>query len=187
MNANIVTPLQIKISLYGESGPDLNQGKSLFWELLKNVCFSKSESVREQRQGFRNFDSKIVLNTLMYFPPLIPISFLFWGNIIHDYLHFLREMDNWKHSTSREYLPDEYACIYGVASGKLLYVEWPDISHNVVRPKDKLQRENPWSWIWKLLWLPESSAIRNLWKEQKSSYCVNGHLRFYPLCFVFFI
>ena len=94
MNANIVTPLQIKISLYGESGPDLNQGKSLFWELLENVCFSKSESVREQRQGFRNFDSKIVLNTLMYFPPLIPISFLFWGNIIHDYLHFLREMDN---------------------------------------------------------------------------------------------
>lgn len=56
MNANIVTPLQIKIGLYGECDPDLNQGKSLFWELLE----SKSESV-EQRHGFRNFDSKICI------------------------------------------------------------------------------------------------------------------------------
>lgn len=49
MNANIVTPLQVKIVLNVESSPEVNQGKRLLWKLLENVCFSKSESVREQR------------------------------------------------------------------------------------------------------------------------------------------
>lgn len=79
MNANIVTPLQIKISLYGESGPDLNQGKSLFWKLLENVCFSKSESVREQRQGFRNFDSKICIKYINVFPTTYTYFFSLLG------------------------------------------------------------------------------------------------------------
>lgn len=82
MNANIVTPLQIKMGLYGECDPDLNQGKSLFWELLENVCFSKSESVREQRQGFRNFGSKICIKYFNVFPITYTYFFSFLGKYI---------------------------------------------------------------------------------------------------------
>lgn len=48
MNANIFTLLLVKIDLNDESIPELNQGKRLFWKLLKHTCFSKTESVRGQ-------------------------------------------------------------------------------------------------------------------------------------------
>jgi hypothetical protein len=39
----------VKIVLNGETSPELNQGKCLFWKLPGEACFSKSESVGEQR------------------------------------------------------------------------------------------------------------------------------------------